>query len=106
MEQSFGVYLAKVLRYHNLNQKQAAMMLHISPQSLNNYILDKRLPDMNTMKHIIKYFHIDANHLFYETKDLEFSQLGFDEIELLNLYRQLDEKHKHYVIAVIKNIPV
>ena len=37
---------------------------------------------------------------------LEFSQLGFDELELLNLYRQLDEKHKHYVIAVIKNIPL
>lgn len=106
MEQTFGVYLSKVLHYHNLSQKQAAMLLHISPQSLSNYILDKRLPDMNTMRHIIKFFHIDANQLFYGTKNINFSGLEYDELELLHIYRQLDEKHKHYVMTVIKNIPL
>lgn len=106
MELTFGEYLSKVLNYHNLNQKQAASLLHISPQSLSNYILDKRMPDMNTICHIVRYFHIDANQLFYGSTNIDIQSLTDDEVELLKNYRQLDQKHKSYALAVIKNIPI
>lgn len=106
MELTFGEYLSKVLHYHNLSQKQAAMLLHISPQTLSNYILDKRIPDMNTLRHIIRYFHIDANQLFYGSKNIDIPCLTNDELKLLGMYRQFDEKYKRYVFAVVKNIPL
>jgi len=105
MEHTFGEYLSKVLQYHNLSQKQAASLLHISPQALSNYILNKRIPDMDTLAHIIRFFHIDANQLFYGTKNIDIQCLSSDEITLLSTYRKLDKKHQSYALAVVKNIP-
>lgn len=105
MELSFGEYLSKVLCYHNLTQKQAAALLHISPQALSNYILDKRVPSMETVCHIVRYFHIDANQLFYGSTHIGIQSLTYDELEMLKRYRRLDQKHKSYALAMIKNIP-
>lgn len=105
MELTFGEYLSKVLHYHNLSQKQAAALLHITPQTLSNYILNKRIPDMNTLRHIIRYFHIDANQLFHGSKSIGIANLSHDELELLGVYRDLDERYKEFVLTVIKNIP-
>lgn len=104
-ERSFGAYLYHVIRMKNMTQKEAAKLLHISPQTLNNYILDKRYPDMEMMIHILKVFHLDANRVFQLEKEDASCALSIDEMQLIQLYRSLDLSHQKFVLNVMKVIP-
>lgn len=104
-EQSFGEYLHQVIRIRNMTQKEAAERLHISPQALNNYIQNKRLPDMDTLTRILKVFHLDANRVFHLEDDHGSYALNKDEIHLIQMYRSLDFSHRKFVLSMLGQLP-
>lgn len=104
-ELNFGAYLHQVIRMRNMTQKEAAERLHISPQTLNNYIQNKRLPDMDTLIHILRVFHLDANRIFQLEKGQDFATLDEDEIRLIRMYRSLDLYHREFVLNMLGQMP-
>jgi len=104
-ENTFGAYLLQVIRLHDLSQKEAAAMLNLSPQTLSNYILNKRIPDMKTLAHILNVFHMDANKVLQITDADVVLSLSQDEAALVSAYRQLDEQHRDYALKMIQSIP-
>ncbi len=104
-ERSFGAYLYHVIRMKSMTQKEAAELLHISPQALNNYIQNKRYPDMETMVHILKVFHLDANRVFQLEKVDISSALSIDEMHFIQMYRSLDLSQQEFVLKMMKELP-
>lgn len=103
MKKTFGNYLKTVILKNNLTQKEAANLLHVSPQALSNYILDKRMPDMKTMIHIFEVFHLDANQVFQLTGKTVL--LNSQEYELIHQFRKLDPQHKEFIAHMLLEIP-
>lgn len=103
MNKTFGYYLKMAILKNNLTQKEAAARLHLSPQALSNYILDKRIPDMETMIHILQVFHMDANLIF----QIKGKSMLLDEKEsaLITRFRTLEEDQKAFVIRILDMIP-
>lgn len=97
MEFSFGDYLKQTILLSNLSQRQAAKLLHISPQAFHNYIANKRIPDMKTMAHIMQFFHMDANRVFHIQHHHDICQLSEDEIALIQKYRILKTQYQAMV---------
>lgn len=101
---TFGEYLGQIIRLNNLSQKDAAKLLHLSPQTLSNYILDKRTPDLPTMIYIMRELHMDANRVFEIIQLDDASALRDDEIELIKYYRRLKTNYQSMVLDMMKGI--
>ena len=46
-KKGFGEYLNQQIHMRNMTQKEVAELLHVSPQTVNNYVLNKRVPDLD-----------------------------------------------------------
>jgi len=60
---SFGTRLVKSRENKNLNQKELAKLLGISPTRLNYWEKDKREPDVAMIKSISRILCVSANYL-------------------------------------------
>ncbi len=104
METTFGEYLLAAIQMRNLSQKEAARILNLSPQTLNNYILNKRTPDLYTLSHILEVFPLEADSFFSHHKNAHHACTQ-DEVELLRIYRELDPRQRKFILLMLKELP-
>lgn len=105
MEMTFGEFLLQAIQLRNLTQKEAARQLNISPQALNNYILNKRTPDLHTLVHILEVFSLTAEVLFPHDQHDVNETLTAEEKELLQVFRQLKPKQRQFILHMLKELP-
>ncbi len=71
---SFGKRLSYLRENKNLTQNELAKATNISRSRLSLYEIDKREPDINTIKQLADFFNITTDYLLDRTDDLQ-SQL-------------------------------
>lgn len=104
MNYTFIDYLNQAIKRRNLTQKEAAKLIHISPQTLSNYLLHKRTPDLKTMIHIMQVFHMDANRIFQLTPDENAMILEEAERNLIMRYRSLPSHVQITLQEIVKKL--
>lgn len=63
----FGEILRKLREEENLSQVQLANILNITSQSLSQYELNKRIPDIEMIDNIASYFNVSIDFLIGRT---------------------------------------
>lgn len=105
MEHTFGECLLQAIQSRNLTQKEAAKKLSISPQALNNYILNKRTPDLHTLSHILDVFSLTLDEFFHQDKIHPHRCHTDEEIELLHVFRQMNPRQQEFILLMLKELP-
>lgn len=104
MAYTFGECLLEAIQLRRLSQKEAAKMLNLSPQTLNNYILNKRTPDLHTLSHILEVFPMDSKVFLAHDKKSDHACTQ-DEIELLRIYRSMKPSQRKFILLMLKEMP-
>lgn len=63
MSINIGPIIKEAIAMKNMTQKEAAEMLHISPQVLSMYVNNRRTPDLECFISMINVFEIDLKML-------------------------------------------
>lgn len=66
---TFGKRLEFLLDLKDIQKKQLAEALNVSPTAVSNYINDKRKPDLNILAKIADFLNVDANFLLLRSDD-------------------------------------
>ncbi|MCI8541472.1 MAG: helix-turn-helix transcriptional regulator [Erysipelotrichaceae bacterium] len=103
-KKGFGEYLNQQIHMRNMTQKEVAELLHVSPQTVNNYVLNKRVPDLDMIIQIIDLFHMDINKVFHLSKKAHtILPLSKSETKLIRFFRIMDKKSQQYFLQAIIN---
>ncbi|MBQ8883837.1 MAG: helix-turn-helix transcriptional regulator, partial [Oscillospiraceae bacterium] len=60
-----GYALQNLLDNNNMTQKQLAIAIKISPNTLNGYIRNNHQPDYETLISIAKFFNVTVDYLLH-----------------------------------------
>ncbi len=103
MRIKIGDLIANQIEVKGLKQKDVADALNISYSTFNNYVCNKRLPDIETTIKICHYLHIDLNRV-YNTKPTDDLLLNKKEAKLIHLFRSVDDDFQLRLLALIHNL--
>ena len=91
-----------------LTQFELANKIDVSPATISKYEVGSVSPDINTLIYLASIFNVSTDELLgleenlnKISKPIEYSS---DEIELLELFKQLPDKYKYEVKGYIKGI--
>ncbi len=92
-----GSRIRVLLREKGVTQRELAAVLHLSPNTVNGYIQNRRTPDCETISRIAAYLDTSVDYLLGNTslKSYPRHPLNYDEGRLLNNYRIMDDEKKH-----------
>ena len=97
---SIGSKIEELLYKKQVTQKKMAEELKISTSTLNNYIRDYRIPDVETLKLIAIYFDVSMDYLLdfqaYPSKNIN-NALNVGEYELISNYRKLTKEQQGFL---------
>ena len=92
----------------NMTQFELAHKLQVSPATVSKYEVGSVAPDIDRLVMLAKIFNISTDELLglseitqENIKPIEYSS---EEIELLELFKQLPDKYKYEVKGYIKGI--
>lgn len=92
-----------------LTQAQLAELLVISQQSINKYENQNAEPDIETLKNLADLFNTSIDYLVgyseidHKIEKTEKYDLNYDEIQLINGYRKLNQSEKDSLHCIINN---
>jgi len=100
------------LKMHRLRigmtQFELADKLDVSPATISKYEVGRVFPDIYTLIKLSKIFNVSTDELLglAETSQENLKPVEYkpDEIELLELFKQLPDKYKYEVKGYIKGI--
>lgn len=101
--------LKKLRTKKGLTQSQLAGVLGISQQSINKYENQNAEPDIETLKNLADLFNTSIDYLVGHTEidhkieKTEKYDLNYDEIQLINGYRKLNQSEKDSLHCIINN---
>lgn len=127
-----NVQLARNLRYlrkqNNLTQEALSDLLNISRQAYSNYETCKRIPDLDTLLRLSRYYHISLDDMILEplpfpssssgimkdTKTLYYTSakskstgnsvyLKEEELDLIMDFRSLSPENKQIITGLLSN---
>lgn len=98
----FSSRLEKLLTEQGISQRKLASDLHLSPNTVNGYIKNRRFPDCETLVQIADYLGTNVDYLLGNTNLRVYPQLPLSEKELflLNHYRSLDSMYQDMLIEI------
>lgn len=97
MKKQIGDRILDAIERKNLTQRKAAELLNISPAALNNYITNKRKPDIDMLILISKALDTNPNQLLdypAESKDL-------NKEKLLKIWNTMNNDEKDALLKVL-----
>ncbi len=103
MDIKIGDVIANQIELCDLKQKDVAKALGIPYSTFNNYVCNKRLPDLETTFKICKYLKININKI-YDTDNNETYPINKKEAHLLKLYRKVDSNFQDKLSLVVENL--
>lgn len=102
---TFGERLKEAIERKGLTQKKFSIMCNIKPYTINRYISNQRQPDLETLIKMAELLDISLAYLLLgqsnscpakgcNEENGAYASLTGDEINLLKIYRALNEKNK------------
>lgn len=93
---NLGERIQYLLDEKQITQRELAEKLHVTPNTINGYIKNRRSPDCATIVQIAKHLETSSDYLLGNTTCRSFPQMYIspDEYLLLNNYRGLNEDYK------------
>lgn len=88
-----------------ISQAALALAIGVSQQSINKYENKQTEPDITTLSKLAEYFETSIDYLVgnseidHKIKDYKFTN---EEINVMESYRELDEKQKKAIVGTIK----
>lgn len=106
MKKQLGDMIRSAIDMKDMSQKEAAEALNISPQALSSYIRNTRSPDIETLRHIMQFFNMDANVTLQLHTNLKAKMMmDYKEEILIRNFRDLDEEHQNFALFILQNMP-
>lgn len=106
MKKKLGDMIRFAIEMKDMKQKDVALALNMSPQALSSYIQNTRMPDIETLVHIMVYLNMDANETLQMTTNLKTRIImDFKEEIIIRNYRRLDKEHKEFALFVLERLP-
>ncbi len=91
-----------------LTQFELANKLMVSPATISKYEVGSVSPDINTLVHLASIFNVSTDELLglkeISNKTVKPIEYSSDEVELLELFKQLPDIYKYEVKGYIKGI--
>ena len=87
-----GYALQNLLDNNNMTQKQLAIAIKISPNTLNGYIGNNHQPDYETLISIAKFFNVTVDYLLHYTVESKPA-----ETRLIENFRSLDNSQQEII---------
>ena len=93
---NLGERIQYLLDEKEITQRELAEKLHLTPNTVNGYIKNRRCPDCATIVQIAQNLDTSSDFLLGNTSCHTFSSSAIspDETLLLNNYRGLNEEYK------------
>ena len=92
---TFGDKLREILDKKEMQQKEFARIMNITPASLNGYVNNRRLPNILLVRDFAKELGISVDYLLDYVPISEKVVLSSDETAMLSAFRSLpDEQQK------------
>lgn len=108
MDRDIIAYHLRLLRGKQFTQAELAQKLGVTTASVSKYEIGEVLPDIEKLTKYCSIFNVSLDYIVglsensSETvKPIEYTS---DEIELLDLFKQLPDKYKYEVKGYIKGI--
>lgn len=92
-----GSRIQALLTEQGITQRKLAADLHLSPNTINGYIKNRRSPDCATLSKIAHYLGTNVDYLLGNTNIKIYPALLLTEQEtlILNNYRSMDKEGQH-----------
>lgn len=94
---NLGDKLLFLIEKNEMNQKEFAALINVTPQSLNNYVKNKRVPDVDTINRICDVLGCSADYLFGRQTGAYFP-LSAEEKDLIKAWRNSDSDLKELIL--------
>lgn len=95
--------LESALEMQDLKQKTVAEELNMAPQTFNSYVKGHRYPDLESLRSIAVYFHLDMNDLLELTPNQSNCVISDKrEAILVKTFRTLSDEDKDLAVEILK----
>lgn len=107
----FGYILRNLREEKGLSQVDLAKQLNITSQSLSQYELNKRMPDIDMINRLANYFNVSVDYLlgrteiketFYKTKESANHPYTTSEINILEEIHNLSSESQEEIKKLIE----
>ena len=99
---TFGDKLREILDKKEMQQKEFAKIMNITPASLNGYVTNRRLPNILLVKEFAKELGVSVDYLLDYQPNQESVFLSSSEEAMLTTFRDLPDDRKKIVRALIE----
>ncbi len=99
--------LRELRKQYRLSQSGLALKLHISQSTISAYETGERVPDLENLMTIAKFFHVSLDYLAGLSnvkQQIRQSDLSPDELEHLYSYRQLSNMDREKINSYIQGL--
>lgn len=98
----YGLRIQALLDEQGISQRRLSTDLNLSPNTVNGYIRNRRVPDCITLAQIADYLGTNIDYLLGNTDIRVYPDhsLSSDEHLLLNYYRSLDAAHRDMLLEL------
>lgn len=98
MRREFGTYIRSGIEEKNMTQKQVANKLNISPQTLNSYIKNRRVPNIDCLCDLIEILNLDLYRLLDIPTKIKKTSI---EHKLLQRFKKLTNEQKKCLFTML-----
>lgn len=98
---TFGDKLREILDKKEMQQKEFARIMNITPASLNGYVNNRRLPNILLVRDFAKELGVSIDYLLDYMPDPKKVALSADETAMLKAFRSLPDDRQKVVKALI-----
>lgn len=98
---SLGSRVMNLIEKSELSQKEFASLIGVSPQSLNNYVKNKRVPDIDTINRICDVLGCSADYLIGRDSSV-YLPLSAEEKNLIKAWRTADPDLQALIMRSLK----
>lgn len=99
---TFGDKLREILDKKEMQQKEFAKIMNITPASLNGYVNNRRLPNILLVRAFAKELGISVDYLLDYVPEVEKVALSSKENEMIKKYRSLPEEKQKIIETLIE----
>lgn len=89
-----------------ISQEELANAINVKNYTIGNWERNRAEPSIESIKQMADFFEVSVDYLIGRTNDLDIIQtnanLAQDEVQLLDLYRQMNFQDKNQLIGFAK----
>ena len=101
---TFGDKLREILDKKEMQQKEFARIMNITPASLNGYVTNRRLPNILLVKEFAKALGVSVDYLLDYVPKSEKVALSPDEVDMLEAFRSLHDEQQKMIKYLIETL--